>query len=321
MQRQKSADENKKVVTAESEVVGKKASEAEAIETDAQAELDAAEPEVKAAQAALNSIQSSDLVELKSLNAPKPGVVSVMQVVFILLGDKKGPDWKTMQSRIKNPAVFLRQLTEYDVDNQPDAQFNKVRKDYFKKPEYNKETITNLSKCAGSLYSWTVATARYQELMKKVKPKMGRLKEVQTIAADAKAELKKKTDQLGAVLAEVAALNEDLNNKKSELGALESTIERCTGQLGRAETLVVLLADEGIRWAETVDKIQLEIDALVGNVFLSCACIAYYGGFTGDYRKKLTDSWTAEAKERNIPCSDIFSLAGVMGDPVTIRGW
>jgi len=44
-----------------------------------------------------------------------------------------------MQSRIKNPAVFLRLLTDYDVDSQPDAQFNKVRKDYFKKPDYNKE--------------------------------------------------------------------------------------------------------------------------------------------------------------------------------------
>lgn len=74
-----------------------------------------------------------------------------------------------------------------------------------------------------------MATARYQELMKKVKPKMSRLKEVQTISADAKAELKKKTDQLNAVLAEVAALNEDLNNKKAELGQLEATIERCTG--------------------------------------------------------------------------------------------
>jgi len=255
MQRQKSADENKKVVSAESEVVGKKAAEAEAIETDAQAELDSAEPEVKAAQAALNSIQASDLVELKSLNAPKPGVVSVMQVVFILLGDKKGPDWKTMQARIKNPAVFLRSLTDFDVDAQPDAQFNKVRKDYFKKPEYNKEAITNLSKCAGSLYSWTTATARYQELMKKVKPKMQRLKEVQTISADAKAELKKKTDQLNAVLAEVQALTDDLNDKRNQLGSLEATIERCTGQLGRAETLVVLLADEGIRWKETVEKI------------------------------------------------------------------
>ena len=83
----------------------------------------------------------------------------------------------------------------------------------------------------------------------------------------------------------------------------------------------MLLADEGIRWQLTVESIQVEIDNLVGNVFLSCACIAYYGGFTGDYRKKLTDAWTAEAKERCIPCSDVFNLAQVMGDPVTIRGW
>jgi len=56
-------------------------------------------------------------------------------------------------------------------------------------------------------------------------------------------------------------------------------------------------------------------------VFLSCACISYYGAFTGNYRKKLTDAWTAEAKERLIPTSDIFNLAQVMGDGVTIRGW
>lgn len=90
-------------------------------------------------------------------------------------------------------------------------------------------------------------------------------------------------------MAEVAALTEDLNDKRNQLATLEATIERCTAQLGRAETLVVLLADEGIRWKETVEKIQVEIDNLVGNVFLSCACIAYYGGFTGEYRKMLTD--------------------------------
>jgi hypothetical protein len=47
--RQKIADENKKTVGAEAEIVGKKASEAEAIETEVQGEVDACEPEVKAA--------------------------------------------------------------------------------------------------------------------------------------------------------------------------------------------------------------------------------------------------------------------------------
>jgi dynein heavy chain len=47
--RQKIADENKKTVGAEAEIVGKKASEAEAIEHEVQGEVDACEPEVKAA--------------------------------------------------------------------------------------------------------------------------------------------------------------------------------------------------------------------------------------------------------------------------------
>lgn len=83
------------------------------------------------------------------------------------------------------------------------------------RPEFNKEAITSLSKCAGSLYGWVSATVKYQELMKNVTPKLDMLKKVQKVAKDAKAELKQKTDQLEAVLAEVQALNDDLNSKKA----------------------------------------------------------------------------------------------------------
>ena len=52
----------------------------------------------------------------------------------------------------------------------------------------------------------------------------------------------------------------------------------------RAEKLVVLLKDEGIRWKETVAILEDQIHKLIGDVFLSCACISYFGGFTGVYR-------------------------------------
>ena len=91
--------------------------------------------------------------------------------------------------------------------------------------------------------------------------------------------------------------------------------------MGRAEKLVVLLADEGVRWEETVGILNNELTQLVGNVFLSAACISYFGAFTGTYRKILTDSWVQTCIEMQIPCSDVFSLVKVMGDPVTIRGW
>lgn len=35
----------------------------------------------------------------------------------------------------------------------------------------------------------------------------------------------------------------------------------------------------------------------------------------------LTDDWTEMAIEKEIPCSPTFTLSGIMGDPVVIRGW
>jgi len=37
-------------------------------------------------------------------------------------------------------------------------------------------------------------------------------------------------------------------------------MDRCNKRMGRAEKLVVLLADEGVRWKETVSTIQVEIE-------------------------------------------------------------
>jgi dynein heavy chain len=62
-------------------------------------------------------------------------------------------------------------------------------------------------------------------------------------------------------------------------------MERSEKRMGRAEKLLVLLKDEGIRWKETVEKMDLEIEKLVGNVFISAGCISYYGAFTGIYRE------------------------------------
>ena len=86
--------------------------------------------------------------------------------------------------------------------------------------------------------------------------------------------------------------------------------------MGRAEKLVVLLKDEGIRWAETVETMKVQIDELVGNVFLSAACISYYGAFTGIYWEELVKRWVSKCIEKKIPTSSLFSLRDVMGDPV-----
>lgn len=106
--------------------------------------------------------------------------------------------------------------------------------------------------------------------------------------------LNKKLEDLRAVQEYVANLTANKNRLQAQKDDLEFTMNRDEARMKRAEKLVVLLADEAVRWKETVESLDIEIEQLVGNVFLSCACISYFGAFTGVYRKRMTESWTLE---------------------------
>ena len=58
-------------------------------------------------------------------------------------------------------------------------------------------------------------------------------------------------------------------------------------QLGRAEKLVVGLADEAERWSQTVKVLEVDLVNLVGNIVLAAGYISYVGPFTAKYRDNL----------------------------------
>lgn len=60
---------------------------------------------------------------------------------------------------------------------------------------------------------------------------------------------------------------------------------------------------------------------LIGDIYISASCVAYYGPFTGVYRQELVDLWVEKANELEIPSSEKFALDQILGDPVTIRNW
>ena len=98
-------------------------------------------------------------------------------------------------------------------------------------------------------------------------------------------------------------------------------MDRDQKRMVRASKLVVLLKDEGVRWKETVESISGEIERLIGNVFLSCACISYFGPFNGTFRVKMVSDWVTETLELKIPTNEDFTLVNILGDPVVLRNW
>jgi len=63
---------------------------------------------------------------------------------------------------------------------------------------------------------------------------------------------------------------------------------------------VGLLSSEHGRWKENIALLDARIIQLVGDVFLSSACISYYGPFTGTFRDKLVNKWLEKSTELEI---------------------
>ena len=217
---------------------------------------------------------------------------------------------------MKKSQNFLKCLKEFDVSTVKESLIQKIRKDYLAKPEFNIAAVTKISTPAGCMCTWIIALSSYQKVYKNIVPKKAKLKEVSAAAEEAKSILDEKLAGVRAAQDKVDTLNSQAGKLKDEKVGLESKIKRDQGRMGRAEKLVVLLKDEGIRWKETVAILEDEINKLIGDVFLSCACISYFGGFTGIYRNELTTKWCHECIERDIPAGEDFSLVKVMGDPV-----
>jgi dynein heavy chain len=108
-----------------------------------------------------------------------------------------------------------------------------------------------------------------------------------------------------------------VNEKKELIKKMEETRQR----LGRASKLTVALKDEEVRWTESVEILTVQMDDLVGNIFVSAACMAYFGAFNSSYREKLIKEWILLCEAKAIPVSKDFSLVKVSGDQVQIRDW
>lgn len=61
------------------------------------------------------------------------------------------------------------------------------------------------------------------------------------------------------------------------------------------------LADEKIRWEETIETLTERIRNVVGDLLLSAGNIAYLGIFSGEYRNSLMDQWEVYLSSLNVP--------------------
>ncbi|KAM9226992.1 LOW QUALITY PROTEIN: dynein axonemal heavy chain 12 [Leptosomus discolor] len=321
--------QKRETVKAGEEVATEKAEEAQTLKSECESDLAEAIPALEAALDALDTLKPSDISIVKSLKNPPFGVKLVMAAVCVMkdkkpekIADPSGTGGKILDYWAPSKKLlFLKDLKEYDKDNIPAAVMQNIQAEYLTNPEFEPQKVAKASSAAEGLCKWIMAMEVHDRVAKVVAPKKDRLREAQQSLAETLTLLNHKREELAAVENHLAALERTFTEKTEERAHLEFQVDLCAKKLERAEKLIGGLGGEKSRWNNAANDLQDTYDNLTGDVLISAGVIAYLGAFTAGFRQECTKDWSKLCKERNIPCSENFSLSKTLGDPIKIRAW
>jgi dynein heavy chain len=259
------AEVTKAIVAKDEAVASEKEAEVSAVKNSADADLAVAEPALREAVKQVAKMDVGALYQLKATKVPLPVMVDLLQMVSLMLSmpkpkkpnasDKKaahdplGYFDQATKVFFNNPKKFLKDLQEFDCENQKDENVDKVV------PLFGKMDPADVLKSSRDLlpvHMWIGAMLDYHKTLKLVNPK-------RALAAEMTAMLEvvqKNLNEKRAILKEVNDRIEYLQNKFSEMVQkekdLNQEIEDCQKKLVRAEKMINGLAGEEVRWKETV---------------------------------------------------------------------
>lgn len=213
---------------------------------------------------------------------------------------------------------FLETLKAFDKDNIPAANIKKIRERFLEHPEFQPSLIRSVSSACEGLCRWVRAMEVYERVAKVVAPKKKRLREAEEELA---VQLQTLSVKLKAVEDRLSSLNDTLAEMMQKKKYLEENIHQCSQKLIRAEKLIGGLGGEKDRWTEAARLLGVKYTNLTGDILLSSATVSYLGAFTVDYRVDCQREWLDICQERNIPCSEDFTLSSTLGNQVQIRTW
>jgi dynein heavy chain len=326
------ANETKEKVQVEEAAATTKAEETKTIADDAQRDLDEALPALDAAVASLKSLNKSDVVEVRALMRPPPGVRLVIEAVSIMkevkpkkvagekMGTKVDDYWEPGKALLQDPTKFLEGLFKYDKENIPDQVIQKIQP-YIDNDDFQPAAIAKVSKACTSICQWVRAMHKYHFVAKGVAPKRQRLAEAQASLNSTLAILNEAKARLREVEEGIATLQQKYEECMAKKQDLAEKCELCSARLGRAEKLIGGLADEKVRWAESVSLFDAQLKNIVGDVLVAAGSVAYLAPFTGEFRNELISSWINKLTSYQVQHDAHSSLVRTLGDPVKIRQW
>ncbi|XP_077976399.1 dynein beta chain, ciliary-like isoform X2 [Styela clava] len=312
-------EEEKKVAVIAAEVAEKQKS--------CEEELSKAEPALQAATKALNTLNKTNLSELKSFGQPVQAITNITAAVMCLFAPDgrlpKDRSWKVSKLFMGKVEQFLDQLINYDKENIPEPSLKAVRQ-YMEDPEFNEDTARTKSVAAAGLCAWVINIVRWYDVYCDVQPKRDAL-------AEANEELAAAQKKLDDIRTKISQLDEDLSRLTAEFENATEEKLKCANEVATTEKTIVLanrlvsgLQSEKGRWSSSVKSFEKKKQTLSGDVLLTAAFVSYHGYFTQSYRTHMLEQeWLPFLKKQKfqIPITENLDPLDLLIDDATIARW
>lgn len=248
-------------------------------------ELEDVWPIVEAAKKQVNSINKTDISELKSYKEPNPAVRDVFEAMFLLMGKGK-ISWSSIKKELGSMS-FLDSITTIDPRSISESSRVAVNKFVNKNSgSFEKQAIYRVSKAAGPIAEFVLALMKLADTYHNIKPLEDQLADVDKKLEGSRNKLAKKDDELSKIDKRVAELKASYKQKLSESEVLKMNVQDATEKIDKAKVLLDKLLGEKSRWEKTVNGIQEAINITPRDSLLAIAFITYLSLGSEERREK-----------------------------------
>jgi len=254
-------------------------------------DLAMAEPAVAEAQRSVSNIKRQHLTEVRSMQNPPASVKLALESVCTLLGHK-AIDWKAIISIVRKDD-FIASIVNYDNERQMTPQHRaKMKSDYLSKEDFTFERVARASKACGPLVQWVAAQVNFSEILDRVGPLREEVDQLQNEALTTKAEAKAIENTLLELEASIKTYKAEYASLISQTEAIKAEMNRVQSKVDRSMRLLNSLGSERGRWEESSKTFQVQMETIIGDVFLASAFLAYGGLYDQQYRRAMVEDWS-----------------------------
>eukprot|EP00656_Telonema_subtile_P018040 TRINITY_DN1972_c0_g1_i10.p1 TRINITY_DN1972_c0_g1~~TRINITY_DN1972_c0_g1_i10.p1 ORF type:complete len:4525 (-),score=1414.93 TRINITY_DN1972_c0_g1_i10:97-13671(-) len=324
-------NEQKALAALEEEKANVEREAATKVQAECDFELGKAEPLVKEALAALDTLNKDAIGELKGFNNPPKGIPEVCECVLYMLSPEgklvKNADFKAAKKAMSDPGGFVSTLKSMDIDNIPRPNIAKVKQSMDKHGmhvggENAPDVVLGRSLAAGGLASWVLNIVKYDDCYQMITPLRNNLAGALEALGAAEANLAEVMANVAALEAKLGKLTEQFEVATTELNELTTNAEKTQNMIVMAERLVGGLSDEKVRWTENVKNMKTIADQMIGDTLLASAFVSYIGAFSSQFRDRLEkEIWMPDLMERTIPCTNSLDPLMILADPAIKASW